>query len=359
MKPHKPHRPNAGSNRANFQQKFGRPIESFDSYRRATDHLARSTQSSMKRTLSHYFLYLGEDPDAVIANRQRDLQSLDATENERYERQTTAYLRELEANGVLARVRRGRIQSFFSNNAVKYALNLRHLKLSKARRTVKYSPTREDVKALFSKADCSRDRLIIAIMFQHGPAPVDVADLKVGDYPVEPWTYFERSRSKTGETWRGVSSPDVCQLIAEYMNIRGKPEKGTPLIVGRQGPLDAADISAIVAKLRDAAGYGDVSGFKPTSLRDGFEDAMVDANLNHKVKENFMGHATDIEHEYGGFRRMTERLTEAYRMLYPHIALLSNPQGNDALAFSPEELAMLKEMLLEYQKRGKGGSISL
>ena len=355
MKLHKPHNPCEGSYRKLFSDKFGTPLEDFESYKRAVESLSKSTKSSMQRTLSRYFVFLGETPDQVIANRQKDLASLDATENERYERKTKLYIKSLEEKGLAGftiSAHAGRIQGFFSNNGRRLSLDLHKLKISKARKTRKYSPSNTEVRLLIAKADSARDKLLVALMYHTGLNPIDVSGLKVGDLPQEPFGYFERSRSKTGEVMRGVVSPDVADGLKAFLTVRGETGKNEPLFIGRQGPLDSQAISDILAGLIHKAGFSDVEGFKPTALRDAFEDCLVDANLNHKVKEAFMGHVSDIEAMYGGHNRMIARMVEAYKTAYPFLSLSDNAvRGVEG--FTMAELKELKQMLESFRKKGK------
>ena len=57
---------------------------------------------------------------------------------------------------------------------------MRRLKLPKARKVQKYSPTNEEVRHLYTIADSARDKLIIALMYHNGLAPVDVSLLNAG-----------------------------------------------------------------------------------------------------------------------------------------------------------------------------------
>lgn len=242
----------------------------------------------------------------------------------------------------------GRIQGFFSNNGRRLSLDLPRLKLSKARKTRKYSPSNDDVRLLVGKADCARDKLIVALMYQNGPAPVDASLLCCGDYPVEPWVYFERSRSKTGEVWRGISTPDVCEYLKTYLNVRGNYKASDPLFVGREGTLDSEALSQIVHLLIVKANLAKISGFKPTSLRDAFEDALVDAEIYHKVKEALMAHSSSIEHEYGGHNKMVTRLVEAMKKAYPLLCLNDANKADAALAgLTKEDIEIFKEIKKE------------
>jgi integrase len=349
---HKPHKLQDGCVRKRFFDLFGKGLEDYECFKRATESLAKATSDSMRARLAGFFVFLGEDPDLVIANRQADLASVDATVNENYERRTKAYLRGLQDRGLAGFTvssHAGSIQGFFANNGRRLSLDLHKLKISKVRKIRKYSPSNGEVRALFVKADCARDKLLVALMFHTGLNPVDVAALRVGDLPLEPWCFFERSRSKTGEVMRGVVSPDVSECLKTYLAVRGVVDAGSALVVGRQGPLDSQAVSDVLAGLIIRAGFGDVVGFKPTALRDAFEDCLVDANLNHKVKEAFMGHCGDIESQYGGYKRMVTRLVEAYRVVYPFLAL----QDREVVGGLSEDKLRQVELLLEWFVAGK------
>ena len=315
---------NQPTGRQQFQQKFGKPIEEYDSVKRAVEPVREVTRQGYYRTLPKYFLFLNETPDQVIEQRRQDIGDKNYEQAENYERKTVAFANTLLVKGQSGRGVQGvigRIQGFFANNSRRYSLDMRRLKLPKARKVQKYSPTNEELRHLYTIADSSRDRLIVALMYQNGLAPVDVSLLNVGDLPTEEWAYYEKSRSKTGEIWRGVVTPDIAYELKTYLKIRRDPPKEEPLCVGRQGPLDNQAISGIISDLITKSGLNGNAGFKPTSLRDALEDALVEANINHKIKECLMGHVSDIEHEYGGANRLKINIVEAMKKAYPHLTL--------------------------------------
>src|ERR1035437_8619583 len=279
--------------------------------------------------LPHFFLFIDEDPDSVIRQLKLDLLSDDDTEAERYERLTSSFVKDLvdrrKLAGNFVTNHLSRVQGFFANNGRRYGLVMRKMKIPKARRKHKFSPNNEQVRLLVAKADSARDKLIVAIMYQNGPAPIDISLLCCGDYPSESWVHFERSRSKTGEVWHGISTPAVCECLKIYLKVRGDYKPEDPLIIGREGPLNGKSVSTIVRALIVKADFGSIKGFKPTSLRDAFEDALVDSETYHKTKEALVGHVSNIEQEYGGYSKMVSHLTEAMKKAYPLICL------NDAL----------------------------
>jgi len=227
----------------------------------------------------------------------------------------------------------------------------RALKLPKVRKVQKYSPSNEELRHLYTIADCSRDRLIVAMMYQNGLAPVDVSCLNVGDLPTEEWAYYEKSRSKTGEIFRQVITPDISYELKNYLKIRGNPSTGEPLFVGRQGSLDNQAISGIISELIEKSGLGGNNGFKPTSLRDALEDALVEANVNHKIKEALMGHVSNIEHEYGGQNKLIVNVVEAMKKTYPLLTLNGLTRISAEQQVSREELEAVKTENIDLKSR--------
>jgi len=341
------------TSREQFQQKFGRPIEEYDSIKRAVESIREVTRQNYYRVLPGYFLYLNEDPDQVIEQRRNDIGNKNYEQAENYERKTMAFANTLLSKGHSGRGVQGvigRIQGFFANNSRRYSLDMRRLKLPKARKVQKYSPTNEELRHLYTIADNSRDRLIIALMYQNGLAPVDVSCLSVGDLPSEQWAYYEKSRSKTGEIFRAIITPDIAYELKTYLKIRGNPSKGEPLFTGRQGQLDNQAISGIISELIEKSGLDGNNGFKPTSLRDALEDALVEANVNHKIKEALMGHVSSIEHEYGGQNKLIINVVEAMKKTYPLLTLNGLTRVSTDQHVSKEEFESMKKRLAEMEQ---------
>src|SRR5450759_1770786 len=352
----------AQTSRFRFQTVFGKPIEDFESIKRATSTLNRVTKANYYRVLPEYFLFLKMNPDQVLEQRKQDLASSNYEDTESLERKTIEYLRTLiDVKGYTGRGVNGvksRIGGFYANNSKRFAIDLRKLKVSKARKYAKYSPTNEEVRHLYGLADCSRDRLIIALMYQNGLCPVDLSLLEVGDLPLDPWTYYEKSRSKTGEMWRSATTPDISLELKHYLKIRETQVKNIEtkaLLIGREGALDNQAISNLMFLLIKKSGLNVQDGFKPTALRDAFEDALVEANVNHKVKESLMGHSGGIENEYGGHRNLMVNTVEALKKTYPLMTL--NGHNQTGLAVKAKfELRIVKldetmASLMSEQKR--------
>lgn len=333
-----------------FEQTFGAKIDTFESFKRAIDGLGETTIGHYKQVLPAYFLYLGQNPDEVIAQRKLDIISKDFEENEHYERKTRAYIKKKVEAGLDVHSDISRIMGFFCNNAKKFALDIdnKKMKIPKSRKKNKFSPSISEVRKLYEVGD-NRGKLIVAIMSQHGASPMDVSKMKIGTYPKNAWEYFEYSRHKTGEIWRGVSTPDVCELMRVYLETRGGKE-GEPLFVGRVGVLDNGGVSDVVADLIKKAGFDDIKGFVPICLRDFTEDALTYPDINVKDKETLMGRTADVQHVYGGEKRMKERLIEAMQSTYQRIKLTNYVIVASQDGYSAEDKAFVDRVLANRAK---------
>ena len=199
---------------------------------------------------------------------------------------------------------------------------------------------------LYTIADGSRDRLIVALMYQNGLAPVDVSLLNVEIFKVRGMGLLrEIKKQDQREISDSVVTPDMAYELETYLKIRGNPSKGEPLFVGRQGPLDNQAISGIISELIEKSGLDGNNGFKPTRLRDALEDALVEANVNHKIKEALMGHVSDIEHEYGGQNKLIINVVEAMKKTYPLLTL----NGLTRVSTEHQEFAKLTDEIAELE----------
>ncbi|MDR0493207.1 MAG: hypothetical protein LBH74_06195 [Nitrososphaerota archaeon] len=346
--------------RYRFEQQFGKPFEEFMAVKNATETLSNTTKSNYSRDLPRFFMWLDENPDQVIANRKMQLKAGDET-SDHYERKVRTYKKVLEEKQQTGRTitgQIGRIQGFFSNNSKHFSLDLGKMSYNKARRVPKYSPDNLECREIYSFCDSARDRLIFSLAYQYGLDPIDIAEGNWSKLPTEPFKYYEASRSKTGEIWRCVTTPEIVQEVLAYKKIRGEPDNSRVqsglFFKSREGFLDSKGISQVLTVLIRKAGFGDVEGFKPTSLRDALEDAMVDAGLPNKVKEAMMGHAGGIEHQYGGQKKLEQRFVEAMRQLYPFISLTKAAIGGGGLGVSvglsdinPEMQTLISKLIEE------------
>ncbi|MDR2204101.1 MAG: site-specific integrase, partial [Nitrososphaerota archaeon] len=304
-----------------FEQYFNKELSDSPSFQRAITGLSKGTIINYTTHIPRFCLHLKLDPDQIIEQRKQDIQNSDVEHNERFERETTVYIKNLEKQGLCVKPILNVIQGFFTNNSKRLALDMHKLKIDKENKHIKYSPSIDEVKKLIQHCDSARNKLIITMIYQNGILPVDLANLKIGDYPTKPWIYYKRKRCKSNKYWKSTSTPDICKYMEEYLILR-KGQVGEPLFMGREGVLSSASISEIVSGIISCAKLDVISGFSPKCLRDGFNDALIDARVGHEVKEALMGHNADkIYHKYGSESKAAGRIIEAMHKVYPLIRL--------------------------------------
>jgi len=332
-----------------FLKRFGKKIDEYSSFQRATEGLKLQTVKGYRSVLSRFFVYLDEDPDTVIANRQQDVTCIDMLNINRYERKVTSYIKIVEMEGFVSVVFLNRIQGFFTNNSKRLSLDLGKLDVSDESKRTKYSPTVDEVKRLLSFANSSRDKFIVTLAFQNGVLPVDIVGLKIGEYPTEPWVYYKKQRSKTKKTWHGVSTPDIVMFLKDYLVVRNGKEK-EPLLLGRFGPMTADAVKFMLQELIVRAGFDSNPNFIPKCLRDGFEDILVDADVYTKTKEAMMGHCGAIAHSYGDAKKLEKRVVEAMTTIYPYISLTGQNNVVNSVGITDQELIKIAKILPIWEK---------
>jgi len=306
-----------------FKQRFGKQINDYSSFKRAIEGLKKSTIIGYRDVLVSFFMYLDEDPDTVIANRQEDIRSPNILEGERYERKVKQYKIMLEEKNLDAKTMVNRIQGFFTNNSKRLSLDLKKLDFVSGSKHVIYSPTCDEVKKLLTQAGTARNKFIIMALFHNGILPVDLAALKIGDYPTEPWVYYKKIRSKTKKFWYSASTPEACKFLNEYLQIRNG-KTGEPLLLGREGPLGPTGIKIILDQLIKQAGLDKNPNFIPKCLRNGFFNSLREAKVDVQTREAFMGHTSNISHVYCSEKELAEAIIESMRKAYPFMSLFDD-----------------------------------
>jgi integrase len=126
---------------------------------------------------------------------------------------------------------------------------------------------------LVSFADSHRDRFIVMAAFQNGLSSSDLAALKIGDYPLEPWMGFETASGHVGKYRYGVSTPEACAYLAAYLEVR-EGQNGEPLLIGKKGPLSVKEVNKVLKGIIHRAGLDKIRGFTAKCLHKGFEKTL-------------------------------------------------------------------------------------
>jgi integrase len=354
-----------------FIERFGKPINEFESIKRITESgkINKLTASKYINELPKFFLYIDMSPDEAIEQRLKELKearadslSIDSLNQTGIETLVDKMFRELNESGnykaSTLKSFSGRVMGFFSNNHKSLALTNLNYKLPKPKGKAnrKNVPNTDFVRKLYRLADSARDRGIISILFQSGLAPIDVSKLTIADFEdciikqegyenrpieLEAWTYRTGNRSKTGELYYQVITPEIAHNLNDMFFSLGNyqdVDKKQQVFKGTQGDLDSKGVSMIVYNL---IRNNKLRHYKVKSLRDAYEQALVDAKVYQKYKEALMGHTSNIDHTYGD---TDKEIVNTYKSAYPYLKL------NDVMQKQlkeKEESQRVKELLAE------------
>jgi hypothetical protein len=354
-----------------FIERFGKPINEFESMKRITESgkINKLTASKYINELPKFFLYIDMSPDEAIEQRLKEIKearadslSIDSLNQTGIETLVDKMFRELTESGnykaSTLKSFSGRVMGFFSNNHKSLALTNLNYRLPKPNKqeTRKNVPSTDFIRKLYRIADSARDRAIICHLFQNGLAPIDVSKLTVADLDtciiktkgyeerpieLEVWSYFTSNRSKTGELYYAIITPEIAHNLNDLFLTNGNyrdVDKKQHIFKGTQGDLDSKGVSMIVYLL---IRNNKLTHYKVKSLRDAYEQALVDAKVYQKYKEALMGHTSNIDHTYGD---TDKEIVNAYKSAYPYLKL------NDVMQKQlkeKEESQRVKELLTE------------
>jgi hypothetical protein len=354
-----------------FIERFGKPINEFESMKRITESgkINKLTASKYINELPKFFLYIDMSPDEAIEQRLKEIKearadslSIDSLNQTGIETLVDKMFRELTESGnykaSTLKSFSGRVMGFFSNNHKSLALTNLNYRLPKPNKQEnrKNVPSTDFIRKLYRIADSARDRAIICHLFQNGLAPIDVSKLTVADLDtciiktkgyeerpieLEVWSYFTSNRSKTGELYYAIITPEIAHNLNDLFLTNGNyrdVDKKQHIFKGTQGDLDSKGVSMIVYLL---IRNNKLTHYKVKSLRDAYEQALVDAKVYQKYKEALMGHTSNIDHTYGD---TDKEIVNAYKSAYPYLKL------NDVMQKQlkeKEESQRVKELLTE------------
>ena len=331
-----------------FIERFGKPINEFESMKRITESgkINKLTASKYINELPKFFLYIDMSPDEAIEQRLKEIKearadslSIDSLNQTGIETLVDKMFRELNESGnykaSTLKSFSGRVMGFFSNNHKSLALTNLNYRLPKPNKQEnrKNVPSTDFIRKLYRIADSARDRAIICHLFQNGLAPIDVSKLTVADLDtciiktkgyeerpieLEVWSYFTSNRSKTGELYYAIITPEIAHNLNDLFLTNGNyrdVDKKQHIFKGTQGDLDSKGVSMIVYLL---IRNNKLTHYKVKSLRDAYEQALVDAKVYQKYKEALMGHTSNIDHTYGD---TDKEIVNAYKSAYPYLKL--------------------------------------
>ncbi len=270
--------------------------------------MSESTFKAYLTTLPIYLQWANKTPDVMVRERIEDMANTDPTKRFRYEESMIgfkAYLVEKHYKAGSIKTMLSRVSGLFANHRINLNMEPSFWKRSNKDESEKVSngkvtkryPDNEEVRLIVQQANVI-DSLAITISYQTGLMPVDIVGLTWNqinidfENEVRDFVFVESIRQKTKALHLIVLSPDVLHLLKAEWMAQGKPTEG--YVFTGQVAGTALQSQSIARRFKDYAvkALGKMRGsslvFK--DLRQSYNEALLDANLNDEIKDVLMGH---------------------------------------------------------------------
>jgi site-specific recombinase XerD len=338
------------------------------------------TRENYKERFPKWLTFIQLSPTEQIQKRFRDLQSTNPKERGFFEDKVIEY-----KNSLIAQNRKAGyihdmitpVQSFFSTHRAKLYFKRGELAVDARRedKVVKeWIPDNKEAKQIYQHGD-TRDRPLFLCLYQSGFSETDVSSLNVEDLP-DIMTHdghyqISQYREKTNVLQRTCISEEAVHDIKEMLKEREhagtlKPDASgkTPLFVSQKGQrLTVRFINdAIKEMVRNTYGKEKAEEFKTKSLRDAYNDALLNAQppLTQEVKDTLFGHKREGAREHYAISKAT--IINAYNNAFQNLSVnhgtqarkdieVMRDQMRDMRDNSDKTLANLNKIIEQQQKQ--------
>ena len=285
-----------------MKRKRIKKFEEHKSVKRWTFPLSRKTRKDYIYSLIRFYEWCGMDPDQLVSERRKNLESEDFAVKRRIEGLVKDYFRNYSKTRSHTTARHDVlcVKSFFKANAL--PLKIRNPKYRRVK-----MPFILKVKDIKKILDVSNDleKLIILIMFQSGIRAGTLVklryrhvkeDLEAGNIPI--CIYLEAYEVKRTQPYCTFLGKEACEALRKHIKLREiginkvKPEiitNESPLIkrMSKPEPISEITVCNIARRATQRAG---LEGISPHALRKAFFYALIKAWVPIKHIECLMGH---------------------------------------------------------------------
>jgi integrase len=294
-------------------------MKKYESVKSAITGLSDSATYHYLEALREFCEFVGKDPDQIIKERKLHLKSDDDAVKRTYERKLKDFyehlkkpkdkggagMREVSAFEYCFSTLRG----FFSRNYVKLEYRRGELRRPKTEER-DYIPTVGEIKEICDAADI-RDKTVIILALQTGMAPVDLVNLKRGDFEQalksgefpRPLGWLQRHKSR--EPFHPFLFNDSATALKRYL--LNRKDKDPHLFVDRSGePFKERNVNDIFTKAAARARIVVPEGkrLRVYVLRKIFETQMGNAGMPQTWTDMMMGH--EVKGARGAYAKPSE-----------------------------------------------------
>ena len=260
------------------------------------------------RTVLPIFCYWeGKTPDEIIKEREEQLNSGDRKERYYYEDRMDEFKQFLVdhhyGSGTIKNYL-SRVAGFFSNNRLDLNLDNTFWKkadksaseLVQATEVTKRYPDNDEIRLIIELAP-NHQTLAILFGYQCGLVPSDIVSLTWERLNIDfenekrEFIHVENQREKTGALHVFILNPDILHYLRAHWIDMGKPSSGW-IFEGYKGQsMTSRNLNTFFKEHAvKALGINRGTELVFKDLRDSYNEAILDSDVNEEIKDTLMGH---------------------------------------------------------------------
>jgi site-specific recombinase XerD len=315
------------------------------------------TRQNYGSTFPLWLEFIKLTPTQQIEKRIQDLKSDNPQTRSFFETKTVQYKKTLEEKGFKAKTIHSyliSVRSFFASQRLHLRFRRGELKPETSREEKvirKWLPSNEEVRALYSVADC-RDRALLLVLYQSGFSEIDVGMLNVEDliclrtqkniYDIQDHLVIFKHREKSDVVQKTCISEEACHDIRSYLLERDNPKEGALFTSHKGKRLTTRFINLAIKKLASKSlTENQTKAFQTKSLRDSYGDSLLRADIKQQLKDNLFGHKPSGARD--DYEVSPQTIYEAYTKAFPLLSINGGLQ-------SRKDIEDMKKLMLHQTK---------
>ena len=313
--------------------------------------IKKQSQRVYRNEFNQWMMFIKISPTDQIKSRINDLQSTNPKERNRFEDAVLEFKRMLEIQGYTGKTLSNKltpIRAFFTCHRVQLHFRRGELvgKNPTTKQILKFAPNNIEIRAMHNVASV-RDRAVLTFLYHTGFSGVDVLKQNIGDIidgfrNEDEHFVIQTHRSKTGVAHVTCLSYEALYDIKSMLKERGlnikeilenpdHEDREQPLFMTHKGErLDTRFLNDAIKKLADKALAPErASQFKTKSLRDSYNTALLEAEIQQEIKDILFGHMRlDAR---GNYAFTEEIIRQAYLKAFKKMSINGHRQTKKAI----------------------------
>ncbi len=327
----------------------------------AKGKLDKRTWEGYVSVLPIFCYFMDKTPQEIIDEREQHYKSDDRKIRYYYEdkmEEFRQYLIDHHYGAGTIKAYLGRVAGLFSNNRLDLLLdksfwaksNKVSSEIAQALETTKRYPDNDEMRLIVEIAD-NQQSLAILFGYHCGLTPTDTVSLTWDrlnidfEHEKREFIHVDSVRDKTGVDHVIILNPDLLHFLKAHWLSKNKPSSGWIFEGYNESAMNRRNLNYFFKDLAVKA-LGEHRGGELTfkDLRDSFNEAILDSEVNEEIKDILMGHVRPSAK--GNYSFSTASVVRIYReQIFPKLAI-----NGWALKEKASEVDSLKEEVKRFRE---------